>query len=47
MPRSLTSHYADLVRQRVAQWPGEPGVGEVNDLLRALGRWRSHMIANT
>jgi hypothetical protein len=47
MPRSLTSHYAQLVRERVAQWPADPGLGDVNELLRALGRWRSKVLANT
>jgi len=47
MPHTLASHYAQLVRERVGEWPAEPGVGDLNDLLRALGRWRSRMIANT
>jgi hypothetical protein len=47
MPPSLTSHYARVARERVAQWPAEPGPGDVNELLRALGRWRSRMLANT
>ena len=47
MTQSLTSHYAQLVRERLGDWPAEPSVGDLNELLRALGRWRSRMIANT
>jgi hypothetical protein len=47
MPHTLANHYAQLVRERVGDWPAEPGVGDLNDLLRALGRWRARMIANT
>jgi hypothetical protein len=47
MPQSLTTHYAQLARERIGAWPQDPGVGDLNELLRALGRWRSRMIANT
>jgi hypothetical protein len=47
MPLQLTQHYARLVRERVNCWPADPSVAEVNELLRALGRWRSKMLANT
>jgi hypothetical protein len=47
MPSGLTGHYAQLVRERVGDWPAQPGIGELNELLRALGRWRSQLIANT
>lgn len=46
-PSRLVSHYAELVHQRIAAWPGEPGVDDLNELLRTLGRWRTRMIANT
>lgn len=47
MAGALTSHVADLVRRRIAKWPESPGMGELNDLLRLLGRWRSQVLANT
>src|SRR4051812_47184783 len=47
MPHSLTSHYAELVRQRLQGWPDEVTANDLNELLRALGRWRARMIANT
>jgi hypothetical protein len=49
MPRtlSLTEYYALLVKERVAAWPPEPGINDLNELLRTLGRWRSQIIANT
>jgi len=46
-PPSLTDHYAQLARERVGAWPAAPTAGELNELLRALGRWRSRLIANT
>ncbi len=46
-PPSLTSHYAQVARERIAGWPAEASVGELNELLRTLGRWRSRMLANT
>lgn len=47
MQQTLTRHYAQLVRQRLGDWPADPSVGDLNELLRTLGRWRSRMIANT
>jgi hypothetical protein len=47
MASNLTSHYATLLRQRVAALPPEPSVAELNEVLRTLGRWRSRMLANT
>jgi precorrin-6B methylase 2 len=47
MPGALTSHYVEVVRDRVAHWPDEPSLGDLNELLRALGRWRARMLANT
>jgi precorrin-6B methylase 2 len=43
----LTTHYSEVTRKQVAGWPAEPGIGELNDLLRVLGRWRAQMLANT
>ena len=47
MARNLTSHYAQLMRQRAAELPPEPSPDQLNELLRTLGRWRSRMLANT
>ena len=47
MPGALTRHYIQLVRERVAAWPAEPDMGDVNELLRALNRWRARVLANT
>ena len=47
MARSLTSHYAEVARQRVADLPQEPSPDQLNEVLRSLGRWRSRMLANT
>ncbi len=47
MPGNLTTHYATVTRKRVADWPAEPGMEEVNEVLRVLGRWRSQVLANT
>lgn len=47
MARSLTSHYAEVTRRRVAELPPEPSADQLNEVLRTLGRWRSRMLANT
>jgi predicted O-methyltransferase YrrM len=47
LARSLTSHYAEVARQRVAALPAEPSHEALNEVLRTLGRWRSKMLANT
>ena len=47
MSPNLTSHYAALLRQRVADLPPEPSAEGLNEILRTLGRWRSRMLANT
>jgi len=47
MGRSLTSHYAQLAKQRANELPSEPTADQLNELLRTLGRWRSRMLANT
>lgn len=43
---NLVGHYAQVARQHVAA-PGIATERGLNELLRALGRWRSKMIANT
>jgi hypothetical protein len=47
MATNLTTHYAELIRRRVAELPPQPSVDELNEVLRTLGRWRSRMLANT
>jgi precorrin-6B methylase 2 len=47
MAGSLTTHVANILRQRVAALGDNPSLDEVNELLRLLGRWRSQVLANT
>lgn len=42
-----TIRAARLVRQVVDTWQGDPSPGDLNELLRLLGRWRSRMLVNT
>jgi hypothetical protein len=44
---SVTTTVAGMVRDMVAKWPPNPDQAIVYELLRLLGRWRSHMLANT
>lgn len=44
---TVTSDVVRFVRQIVGAWPAEPSQHVVYELLRLLGRWRSHMLANT
>lgn len=44
---SITTTVAGMVRDKVARWPPNPDQAILYDLLRLLGRWRSHMLANT
>ena len=44
---SVTAVVARMVREAVGKWPAQPDAGTLYDLLRLLGRWRSHMLANT
>src|SRR6267154_1965762 len=43
----LTTHYGKVVREKLAAWPADPSIGELNELLRLLGRWRARLLANT
>ena len=43
----VTSNTARAVRAKVAEWPAEPSMDLVYNLLRLLGQWRSHVLANT
>jgi SAM-dependent methyltransferase len=45
--KSITTQYGELVRQRAEALAPEPSLGELNELLRLLGRWRSRVLANT
>ena len=47
MAGPLSTHYAKLVRQKVAEWPDAPDMVELNELLRTLGRWRSRVLVRT
>lgn len=47
MASALTAHIAQLARQRTEGWPEAAEMEPLNDLLRLMGRWRSHVIANT
>jgi hypothetical protein len=47
MAGGITQHYAELLRVRTAELPPEPGLEELNEVLRTLGRWRSRVLANT
>lgn len=44
---SETRSAAIWVRQRVQAWRDAPDNGELNDVLRRLGRWRARLLANT
>ena len=44
---SVTTTVVGMVRDMVAKWPPNPDQAIVYELLRLLGRWRSHMLANT
>jgi precorrin-6B methylase 2 len=47
MASSLTTHIAGRVRAQTQAWPQGAEMGDLNDLLRLMGRWRSHVLANT
>ncbi len=47
MAGQLTTHYAKVVRQRIADWPAEPEMADLNELLRTVGRWRSRVLVRT
>jgi hypothetical protein len=47
MPGPLTIAVAKRVRQQAAAWPDQPEMGDLYELLRLLGRWRSQVLANT
>ena len=47
MASSFTSQYADLIAQRTKDWPESAEMEDLEQALRLLGRWRSHVLANT
>ncbi len=47
MASSFTSQYADLVRKRTEGWPEGAEMEDLEQTLRLLARWRSHVLANT
>lgn len=47
MTGPITSHYARLIRQVIADWPQDPSMKELNELLRIAGRWRSRALSAT
>lgn len=44
---NITEEATGYVRQIVGAWPPKPDQHALNELLRLLGRWRSHMLVNT
>ena len=47
MASALTTHIAKLAQKRASGFSDPPSIAELNDLLRLLSRWRSHLLANT
>ena len=47
MASALTRNTARLLRERVAKLPEDPGIEDLNQLLRLLATWRARAIANT
>lgn len=49
MPERSESHLAALwVKRRVEDWGDQaPDIGELNEVLRRMGRWRSRLLANS
>lgn len=47
MPSNLTTHYAGLVLKATEGWPESAEMGDLEQTLRLLGRWRSQVLANT
>jgi hypothetical protein len=43
----MTLHVAQLARKRIDAWGEAPEMDSLYELLRLLGRWRSHVLANT
>ncbi|HEV7385173.1 MAG TPA: methyltransferase [Phenylobacterium sp.] len=47
MASRLTTHIANLVKERAEGFSDPPSNDELNQVLRLAGRWRSHLLANT
>src|SRR5207302_355482 len=47
MASALTTHIAKLAQEHAGGFSDPPTMAELNNLLRLLSRWRSHLLANT
>jgi precorrin-6B methylase 2 len=47
MASSFTAQYADLIVQTTQGWPQSAEMGDLEQALRLLSRWRSQVLANT
>jgi precorrin-6B methylase 2 len=47
MTRSLSQRMAESLREAVDGLGAEPSIGDLNDVLRLMGRWRSVLLSNT
>ena len=47
MSGPITRGYADMVRDRVAQWPEAASIGDLESTLRVLAKWRAQVLGQT
>lgn len=47
MPSPLTTWIAEQVLEKTKDWPQDTTIDDLNEVLRLLGRWRSHLLTNT
>jgi hypothetical protein len=47
MASALTRNTVRLLREGLARFPADPGIGDLNYLLRVLATWRARALANT
>jgi precorrin-6B methylase 2 len=47
MASEMTTQYAARVLKMTEGWPAGAEIDSLNDLLRTVSRWRSHVLANT
>lgn len=47
MAGPITERISELLRDGVSRLPPQPGIDDLNSVLRLLARWRSQLIANT
>jgi precorrin-6B methylase 2 len=43
---TVTVAATQMIHDMIEQWPEKPDQADLNSLLRLVGRWRSHMLAN-